>query len=105
MTIPNINKCRNLYQFIIYRSIAAAFRVEAGRKSIEPNLSNSLVERNHFLDPFFTVKDIVMKEKPRLKDDDPDKDDVEEVLDEAGYKDFPAVGVSSFKLYNTTIGR
>ena len=46
-----------------------------------------------------------MKEKPKLKDDDPDKDDVEEVLDEAGYKDFPAVGVSSFKLYNPTIGK
>ena len=83
---------------MIYRSIAAAFRVEAGRKSIEPNLSNSLVERNRVLDPFFTVKEIVMKEKPKLKDDDPEKDYDDEVLDEAGYKDFPAVGVSSFKL-------
>ena len=39
-----------------------------------------------------------MKEKPKLKDDDPEKDYDDEVLDEAGYKDFPAVGVSSFKL-------
>ena len=38
-----------------------------------------------------------MKEKPKQKDDDVDLDDDDKVLDAAGYRDLPTVGVSVFK--------
>ena len=53
----------------------------AGRKAVEANLSQSLVERNHELDPLFSVKDIVMKEKPGRKKDDTEEEDDKFELD------------------------
>ena len=59
------------------------------------NLSRSLVERNHELDHLFSVKEIIMKEKSKKKKDDTEEEDEDdEILDEAGYRDLPTVGVS-----------
>ena len=90
-----------IYHKSIFRNIAAAFWVEAGRKSVFSHLSNSLVERNHLLDPLFSATEVIMKKKPKPKKDDSeenveDEDDEDEVLDEDGYIDLPTIGVSSF---------
>ena len=71
----------------MHRKIAAAFRVQAGRKSVVAQLSESLVKRNHELDHLFSVKKVIMKEKPKKKKDDDEAD--EDDLDEAGYRDLP----------------
>ena len=76
---------------ILARGIAAAFRVQAGRKSVASNLSNSLTERNHMLDYLFSTRHIVMKERPKGNHEDSDK---EESIDDDGYRDLPSVGVS-----------
>ena len=89
MCSANMKKC---FHKTNLRKIAAAIRVECGRKSVAPHLSRSLVERNHVLDPLFSVKSVVMKEKPRKKDDDHENSE-DDVLDEAGYKNIPTVGV------------
>ena len=69
--------------------------MKAGRKSVVSNLSSSLVERNHELDHLFSVKEIIMKEKPKKKKDDTEHDEEDdEILDAAGYRDLPTVGVS-----------
>ena len=39
------------------------------------NLSRSLVERNHELDPLFSVREIIMKEKPGKKKDDTEEEE------------------------------
>ena len=44
--------------------IAGAFRVVAGRQSIEPYLDKSLTERNHLLDDMFVAKTLAIAEKP-----------------------------------------
>ena len=75
------------------RGIAAAFRVEAGRKSVAPNLSKSLTERNHLLDYLFSTRDIVMKERTKGNKDTSEGDE-DESIDNAGYRDLPTVGVS-----------
>ena len=88
-----------IYHKSIFRNIAAAFWVEAGRKSVVSHLSNSLVERNHLLDPLFSATEVIMKKKPKpMKDDSEEnvEDDEDEVLDEEGYMDLPTIGVSSF---------
>ena len=66
------------------RKVAAAFRVVAGRKAVEPNLSQKLVELNHQLDDLFTSMEVMMKVRP--KGDSGDSDDDTEI-DEQGYKD------------------
>ena len=58
----------NLTQ-IYDRSIAAATRVVHGRSAVQPNLKSALVERNHKLDSFFTVKTLAMKKKPKKGND------------------------------------
>ena len=73
----------------------------AGRKAVEANLSQSLVERNHELDPLFSVKDIVMKEKPGRKKDDTEEEDDKFELDDDGYRDVSTVGVSKILHTNT----
>ena len=73
------------------KSIAAAFRVVAGRKSIEPNLSSSLVERNKSLEYLFNVKCLKMKEKFKGEDKINSPDGLQ--LDENGYKDILREGV------------
>ena len=72
------------------RKVAAAFRVVAGRKAVEPNLSKKLVELNHHLDDLFISKEVMMKIRP--KGDTGESDDDTEI-DEQGYKDQLAVGV------------
>ena len=83
-------------KYHFYRNIAAAFRVAAGKKSVVANLSSSLVERNHKLDHLFSVKEVIMKEKPSKKNDASAADDESDKLDENGYRDIPTVGVSEF---------
>ena len=82
--------------FLLYssvRGIAAAFRVEAGRKSVASNFSKSLTERNHLLDYLFSTKSIIMKERPKVNKDTYESDE-DESIDSAGYRDLPTVGVS-----------
>ena len=74
------------------KGIAAAFRVEAGRKSVVSNLSKSLVERNSKLDYLFSTREIIMKERPKEKKNEAESED-EEIVDDSGYKDIPTVGV------------
>ena len=45
------------------RKIAAAQRTVFGRRSVEPNLKSALVERNHKLDFYFSVKSQAMSLK------------------------------------------
>ena len=76
--------------------IAGAFRVVAGRQSIEPYLDKSLTERNHLLDDMFMAKTLAMAEKPKKKKkgDDDDEDDMEDLeVDEEGYRYVERVGV------------
>ena len=42
--------------FLTARKVAGALRPNFGRNSVEPYLKAALKERNHRLDPFFTVK-------------------------------------------------
>ena len=60
------------------------------------------MERNHKLDYLFSTRDIVMKEKPKVKKDDKSDDDDDEMLDEAGYKNIPTVGVSYKPIYESS---
>ena len=60
------------------KKVAGAFRVIAGRKSVESNLSEALVKRNHELDHFFTVKEFVMHSKKNEQNDETVHDDSEE---------------------------
>ena len=55
------------------RNIAAAVRVVAGRRSVETDFSQALVDRNHCLDNFFDAKEVMMKEKPKKKKNKPKK--------------------------------
>ena len=71
----------------ICRNIAAAFRVGAGKSSVEKIFAQALVERNHRLDHLFVAKEIVMKEKPKKKKDTEEEEEHEqsdEVLDDLG---------------------
>ena len=70
---------------MLFRKVAASYRVVGGRNSVESNLKEKLVELNHTFDSLFTSKDIIMKIKPKEKD--------EELLDDRGFKDYPTVGV------------
>ena len=79
----------------LYRKIASSFRIGAGKSSVEPNFSRSLVERNHHLDHLFSSIEVIMKMKPKKKKDEADSDDEDnDDLDDSGYKDIPTVGVS-----------
>ena len=69
--------------------MAAAFRVVAGRKSIESGLARQLVEMNHKLENLFISKDLVMKVRPHGSQDSDAKGDA----DDSGYVDRPSVGV------------
>ena len=53
--------------------MAAAIRVVSGRKSVEPNLAESLHSRNHLLDDMFSARVVKMQNKKK-KDDDIEKD-------------------------------
>lgn len=55
-----------------------------------------MVERNHELDHLFSVKEVIMKEKPSKKNDASAANDESDKLDENGYRDIPTVGVSEF---------
>ena len=46
-----------------FRKVAAAQRIIFGRQSVEPALKVALNERNHTLDPLFTVKSHLMNLK------------------------------------------
>ena len=63
-----------------FRKVAGAIRVIAGRKSIEPNLPDSLQTRNHLLDDMFSARTIRVEEKKKKKDD-ADSDSSEDDLD------------------------
>ena len=58
---------------------------------MEPGLAKKLVDLNHKLDNFFTSKAITVKVRPKQVDSD---DEIE--LDEHGYQEVPAIGVSIF---------
>ena len=66
----------------------------AGRKSVVANRSSSLVKQNHELDYIFSAKEVNMKVKPGKKKDNVSDEDDNNELDEAGYKNIPAVSVS-----------
>ena len=51
---------------LIYRKLAGAITVKAGRKSIEPGLRIKLKERNEYLKDLFISKSIEMKEKIKV---------------------------------------
>ena len=53
--------------------MAAGIRVVSGRKSVEPNLAESLHSRNHLLDDMFSARVVKMQNKKK-KDDDIEKD-------------------------------
>ena len=74
------------------RNIAAAVRVVAGRRSVETDFSQALVDRNHCLDHFFDAKEVMMKEKPK-KNTEKSQPSSAAALDEFGYKDITIVGV------------
>ena len=61
-----------------FRNVATAFRVVAGRKSVEVGLAVSLTDRNHSLDHLFIAKEVKMKEKGSK----PDNPETEQLLDE-----------------------
>ena len=53
---------KNIY-INTFRKVAAAERIIFGRSSVEPALKVALNERNHILDPLFTVKSHLMNLK------------------------------------------
>ena len=77
----------------IIRKIAGAFRVVAGRKSIEPQLGECLKARNHSLDHLFFAKSILIEEKKKKKNSDSDDEGGEDLVDE-GCLYVERVGVS-----------
>ena len=56
--------------YFSFRKVAGAFRVMAGRTSVEPNLAESLKARNHSLDDLFGAKTLMLEEKKRQKKSD-----------------------------------
>ena len=44
-------------------------RIVGGRKSVEPNLAESLYARNHLLDDMFSVRILKMEDKKKKNDD------------------------------------
>ena len=71
------------YEILNFRKIAAAQRTVFGRKSVEANLKSALKERNHMMDPLFSVKSqfmTVKKNKPEAEEDKVEKVGVSENL-------------------------
>ena len=75
------------------KNIAAAFRVVAGRHSVEKNFSSSLVDRNKLLEELFEIKALCMKQKPRVGEKNNSLDDREITVDDKGYIDIQKEGV------------
>ena len=56
--------------YFSFRKVAGAFRVMAGRHSVEPNLTESLKTRNHSHDHLFCAKTLMLEEKKKRKNSD-----------------------------------
>ena len=74
MAIDVFNTRCYIFNVSYSRKVAGAIRVIAGRKSIEPNLPNSLQTRNHLLDDMFSARTILVEEKKKKKKDDADSE-------------------------------
>ena len=79
-----------------FRKVAAAFRVVAGRKSVEKGLDKKLHQLNHKLDHLFVKKEVTIKVKP------PKDEQLEEEpeVDERGYQDKTSVGVRTYFIHS-----
>ena len=77
-----------MYIYRFFRKVAAAFRVVAGRKSVEAGLSKHLSEVNPVVDKIFITKTVNMKTRPKKN-----QEVEEDTLDEGGFMDMPAVEV------------
>ena len=69
---------------LIYRKLAGAIRVKAGRKSIEPDLRIKLKERNEYLKDLFISKSIEMKEKIKVGENATSEDGCSQYVNKVG---------------------
>ena len=77
---------------LIFRKIAGAICVGAGRKSIESGLAKSLTERNHQLDHLFRAETLKLKEKKKKDDEDSSESEDDLEIDD-GYQFIERIGV------------
>ena len=76
--------------FLHNRNVAGALRVMAGRKSVEPNLTQALHARNHQLDDLFETSKLIMKHKKK------EEEKSNEETQDDGYSLVEHVGVYNF---------
>ena len=86
----------NIFTPFLCRKVAGAIRVAAGRKSVAPNLAESLKSRNHSLDHMFYAKSLMLEEKKKKKADDESDDESyeEESLEDGNCQYVEKIGVS-----------
>ena len=86
----------NIFTQFFYRKVAGAIRVAAGRKSVAPNLAESLKSRNHSLDHMFYAKSLMLEEKKKKKSDNEsdDESDEEESSEDGNCQYVEKIGVS-----------